>query len=50
MRSDMAKVIVERPRRGMRQKCAKGYKKALQKLAPEDWQKRESIFAQKGHT
>src|SRR5262245_39631056 len=50
MRSDMAKVIVERPRRGLRQRCVKGYKKALQRLAPDEWHKRESIFALKGHT
>jgi hypothetical protein len=50
MRSDMAKVIVERPRHGLRQKCAKGYKKAWQRLAHEDWPKREGIYAHKGHT
>lgn len=50
MRSDMAKVIVERPRRGLRQKLAKGYKKAWQKLPQEDWPIRESIYAYKGHT
>jgi len=50
MRSDMAKVIVERPRHGPRQKYAKGYKKSWQKLAQEDWPNREGIYAQKGHT
>ena len=50
MRSDMAKVIVERPRHGPRQKYAKGYKKAWQKLAQEDWPNREGIYAHKGHT
>jgi len=50
MRSDMAKVIVERPRRGAHFKYRKGYKKALQKTPPEEWSKRESIYAHKGHT
>jgi hypothetical protein len=50
MRSDMAKVIVERPRLGARFKYRKGYKKALQKTAPEEWAQRESIYAHKGHT
>jgi hypothetical protein len=50
MRSDMAKVIVERPRRGARFKYRKGYKKSLQTTPPEEWSKRESIYAHKGHT
>jgi hypothetical protein len=49
MRSDMAKVIVERPRHGSREKHRKGYRKQWQKLKPEDWPKQESIYA-KGHT
>jgi hypothetical protein len=50
MRSDMAKVIVERPRHGSRQKSRKGYRKLWQRLAPEDWPKSEGIFAHKGKT
>jgi hypothetical protein len=45
MRSDMAKVIVERPRHGPRQKYRKGYRKRWQKLNPEDWPHHESIYA-----
>jgi hypothetical protein len=45
MRSDMAKVIVERPRHGPRQKYRKGYRKLWQKLTPEDWPHHESIYA-----
>jgi hypothetical protein len=43
MRSDMAKVIVERPRGGQRLKSPKGYHRRLQRIAPEDQLKRESI-------
>ena len=50
MRSDMAKVIVERPRRGPRQKLAKGYRRRLQRTADEELPSRESIFALKGRT
>lgn len=46
----MAKVIVERPRHGSRQKSRKGYRKLWQRLAPEDWPKSEGIFAHKGRT
>jgi hypothetical protein len=41
----MAKVIVERPRHGAREKCRKGYRKRWLKLQPEEWPKRESIYA-----
>jgi hypothetical protein len=50
MRSDMAKVIVERPRHGSRQKARKGYRKQWQRFAPEDFPKREGVFAHKGRT
>lgn len=50
MRTDMAKVIVERPRLGTRQKMRKGYRKQWRKLAPEDWPKRERISEHKGKT
>lgn len=50
MRSDMAKVIVERPRHGARFRHRKGYYRQWQKLAPEDWPKRESIYALKGRS
>jgi hypothetical protein len=50
MRPDMAKVIVERPRLGSRQKLARGYRKRWGRTPPEDWPRRESIYALKGHT
>ena len=50
MRADMAKVIVERPRLGSYQKTQKGYRKRWQKLAPEDWPRRERISDHKGET
>jgi hypothetical protein len=50
MRPDMAKVIVERPRTGSRQKCRKGYRKQWGQMAPEDWPKRERIKDHKGGT
>lgn len=46
----MAKVIVERPRTGSRQKCRKGYMKKWRQLPPEDWPKRERIKDHKGGT
>ncbi|HEY2838591.1 MAG TPA: hypothetical protein VGJ26_05565 [Pirellulales bacterium] len=46
----MAKVIVERPRHGPRQKCRKGYFKQWRQLPPEDWPKRERIKEHKGGT
>jgi hypothetical protein len=46
MRADMAKVIVERPRFGSRDKGeAKGYRRRRQRLAPEDQPRREGIKA-----
>lgn len=51
MRWDMAKVIVERPRWGSRnKKSRKGYSKQWSKLSPENWPKHESIYALKGNT
>jgi hypothetical protein len=50
MRSDMDKVIVERPRLGSRQKARKGYRKKWQRFTAEDYPQRESIFAHKGRT
>lgn len=50
MRGDMDKVIVERPRRGSRQKARKGYRKQWQRFDPEEFPKREGIFAHKGRT
>lgn len=50
MRSDMAKVIVERPRLGSRQKLAKGYFRRLRRIPAEELPCRESIFVLKGHT
>lgn len=50
MRSDMAKVIVERPRLGSRQKLAKGYFRRLRRIPMEELPCRESIFVLKGHT
>lgn len=49
MRSDMAKVIVERPRIGHRLDEKKGYRKSWQRRDPESWPQRESIFARGGH-
>ncbi|HJT35682.1 MAG TPA: hypothetical protein VJ783_26880 [Pirellulales bacterium] len=43
MRPDMAKVIVERPRGGMRLKTPKGSRKRLQRLPINDWPKSEGI-------
>lgn len=46
MRADMAKVIVERPRHGMRTRGAgKGYARSLQRIALEDRPYREGIKA-----
>lgn len=51
MRADMAKVIVERPRWGSRnKKTRKGYSKQWNKISPENWPKRESIYALKGNS
>jgi hypothetical protein len=51
MRWDMAKVIVERPRWGSRnKKSRKGYAKQWSKTPSENWPKRESIYALKGST
>jgi hypothetical protein len=50
MRSDMAKVIVDRPRRGARFRYRKGYRKEWKRLVPDEWPKRESIYAQSGRS
>lgn len=50
MRSDMAKVIVERPRRGRMVKERKGYWKEFARTEPDEWRGRESISAHKGRT
>jgi hypothetical protein len=50
MREDMDKVIVERPRLGSRQKHRKGSLRQWQQMPPEEWPKREGIYAHKGRT
>lgn len=50
MRSDMAKVIVERPRLGANRHSAPGYRKTLQGTPPEELPKRESIYRYRGKT
>jgi hypothetical protein len=48
MRSDMHKIIIQRPRtRGLR-KPVKGYRKNLQRLDPEDWPAREGMKRRSG--
>ena len=43
MRSDMAKVVVERPRGGPRLKGPKSYLRKLQRIAMEEWPKQEGV-------
>src|ERR1700722_596161 len=43
MRSDLAKVVTERPRAGLRIKSPKGYSRNLQRFSDEDHPKREKI-------
>lgn len=51
MRSDMAKVIVERPRYGSRaHHDGKGYRKRWQRISLDDAPRRESIGARGGRT
>jgi hypothetical protein len=51
MRPDMYQVIIERPRRGSRDKQrSKGYQRRWQKLAAENWPRRERIGALRGGT
>lgn len=48
MRSDMAKVIVERPRFGHKLDERKGYRKKWQRTEPDSAPRRESIYARGG--
>lgn len=49
MRSDMGKVVCERPRVGGGEKQPKGYYKKLNQIPPEDHPKRESISKKWGY-